>query len=141
METKVWISPPVDLTNLTHNEFIQLAHGNEPAFLIVYSKPWRELDVSATCLQCAARCIAVPCRFGMLDLDEHPRIQKKYNISQANRIMLREVAKNVCADFVGIWCDHLGTFVVVMAFVGIIICLTDRNKKTTNQNSLFRSRD
>ena len=44
--------------------------------------------------------------------------------------------KNCCADLVGVWCDHVGTFVVVMAFVGIVIValfiiLTSNKKSVT----------
>ncbi|XP_063694834.1 uncharacterized protein LOC134826407 [Bolinopsis microptera] len=150
------------LLDMTEKEFISAAHNTDPAFILLYSLPWKDFIDVATCVNCASKSIIMPCKFGMFNLDNNAKIQKRYNITQKNRIMLfknnrmyflpmqdlsisaferfltvgskeavsmslptryniRSNCKNICADLVGVWCDKVGTFVVVMAFVGIIL--------------------
>jgi len=148
--------------DISERDFISAVHGKEPAFILVYRLPWKEYVDTATCLNCAAKSLRKPCKFGTLDLDNNSNIQERYSITQANRIMLfksgrmyflpmqdlsitafdeflteghkiavstslptkytmKKICLNMCADLVGVWCDHVGTFIVVMAFIVIVV--------------------
>lgn len=164
------------LLELSAKDFISAAHNRDPAYILIYTLPWKDYIDAATCVNCASKSIIIPCKFGMLNLDQHRKIKERYAITQPNRIVLfknsrmyqlpmhdlsitaferfltvghkhavsrslptrynvRHICINICADLVGVWCDHIGTFVVVMAFVGIIIValfvILTSNKKST----------
>lgn len=96
--------------NLTQSNRIMLFRGGK-----IYCLPMQDLSITAfeTFLQCGykhAAPVSMPIQINA------------------------DILINVCADFVGIWCDHLGTFIVVMAFIGIVIVamfiLLTSNKKT-----------
>ncbi|KAL5257384.1 hypothetical protein ACHWQZ_G012355 [Mnemiopsis leidyi] len=162
LTTKVLLYDTPTLLDMTEKEFVSAAHNKDPAYILLYLLPWKDFTDVATCVNCASKSIIMPCKFGMLNLENNEKLQRRYNITQKNRIMLfknnrmyflpmqdlsiaaferfltvgckqavsvslptrynlRINCKNLCADLVGVWCDKVGTFVVVMAFIGIIL--------------------